>query len=59
MAKERFASGLLHQNLKWSFASMAWGVGIGSSRGADSSVLTGTSVFKVFVKIVFFWGVAI
>jgi len=28
---------------------MAWVLGIGSSRGADSSVFTGTLVFRLFV----------
>jgi len=37
---------------------MAWVLGIGSSRGADSSVLTGTLVFKLLVKIILFCGVA-
>lgn len=48
----------LHQNGKWSSASMAWVLGIGSSRCADSSVLTGTLVFKLFVKIILFCDVA-
>ena len=37
---------------------MAWVLGIGSNRFADSSVLTGTLVFKLLVKIIFFCGVA-
>jgi hypothetical protein len=37
---------------------MAWVLGIGSSRGADSSVLTGTLVVRLFVKIIFVCGVA-
>lgn len=37
---------------------MAWVAGIGNSRSADSSVLTGTLAFKLFVKIIFFCGVA-
>jgi len=36
----RSISGLkLHQNEKWSSATMAWVLGIGSSRGADSSCM--------------------
>jgi len=55
----RSISGLiLHQNRIWCSASMAWVLGIGSSRGADSSVHTGTLVFKLFVKIILFCGVA-